>query len=78
MRLRLAAVSERTPDEILWHSKKDMTTHYAVARVREVYDALEAIKEEGEVGETLNLLTLVRRTQIKALPQNYPTQRKTA
>jgi len=78
MRLRRAGVSERTQDEILWHSRKDMTAHYAVAQVREIYDALETIKQEGEEGETLNLLALVRRQQLKAITQNLPTQRKTA
>ena len=78
MRLRHAGISERTQDEILWHNRRDMTTHYAVAQVREVYDALEAIKQEGEEGETLNLLALVRRQQLKSITQNYPTQRKTA
>ena len=50
MRLRHAAIPERKQDEILWHSKKDMTSHYAVAQVREIYDALESIKQEGEMG----------------------------
>jgi integrase len=78
MRLRHAGISERTQDEILWHNRKDMTSHYAIAQVREVYDALEAIKKEGEEGETLNLLALVRRQQLQAITQNSPTQRKTA
>lgn len=78
MRLRHAGISERTQDEILWHNRKDMTTHYAIAQVREVYDALETIKQEGEEGETLNLLALVRRQQLKAITQNSPSQRKTA
>jgi len=78
MRLRHAGISERTQDEILWHNRRDMTTHYAIAQVREVYDALEAIKKEGEEGETLNLLALVRRQQLQAITQNSPTQRKTA
>lgn len=78
MRLRHAGVSERTQDEILWHSKKDMTAHYAVAQVREVYDALELIKEEGEEGETLNLLALVRRAQMKTITPKLPQMKKTA
>lgn len=78
MRLRHANVSERTQDEILWHSKKDMTSHYAVAQVREIYDALESIKQEGEAGETLNLLALLRRARMKSIPQNYPGHKKTA
>ncbi len=82
MRLRHAGVPERTQDEILWHSRKDMTAHYAVAQICEVFDALELIKEEGLGGETLNLLAIVRRAQIAAVPtkppQNPHTQRKTA
>jgi integrase len=82
MRLRNAGVSERTQDEILWHSKRDMTSHYAVAQIREVYAALELIKEEGCVGETINLLAILRRSQIEVVggkvPQKSPTQRKTA
>tara|TARA_R110000851_G_scaffold333531_2_gene514939 strand:+ start:17007 stop:18227 length:1221 start_codon:yes stop_codon:yes gene_type:complete len=82
MRLRHAGVSERTQDEILWHSRKDMTAHYAVAQIREVFDALELISQEGQMGETLNLLAIVRRAQIEAVPaqvtQNSHIQRKTA
>lgn len=82
MRLRQAGVAERTQDEILWHSKKDMTSHYAVAQIREVYDALELIAVEGQAEETINLLAIVRRAQIAAvpaeLPQNSHMQRKTA
>lgn len=78
MRLRHAGVSERTQDDILWHSRKDMASHYSVAQVREIYDALELISREGERGETLNLLALMRRHQMKAFTQNSPRQRKTA
>lgn len=82
MRLRHAGVSERTQDEILWHSRKDMTAHYAVAQIREVYDALELITQEGQAGETLNLLAIVRRAQMASVPaqltQNSHIQKKTA
>lgn len=61
MRLRLAGVPERTQDEILWHSTRTMTAHYAVAQIREVYEALERIKQAGPDGETLNLLAIARR-----------------
>lgn len=73
MRLREAGVSERTQDEILWHSKGTMTNHYAVAQVREIYDALELIKEPTG-HESVNVLALVR----GQVPQNSPPQRKTA
>lgn len=78
MRLRHAGVSERTQDDILWHSKKDMTSHYSVAQIREIYDALELISRESEQGETLNLLALMRRHQLRVITQNSPRQRKTA
>lgn len=78
MRLRSAGINERTQDEILWHSKYDMNSHYAVAQVREIYNALESIKMEGQFEESINLLALVRRTQMKSLPQSYPTHKKTA
>ncbi|WP_369952299.1 tyrosine-type recombinase/integrase [Ralstonia syzygii] len=73
MRLREVGVSERTQDEILWHSKGTMTNHYAVAQVREIYDALELIRESTG-HESVNVLALVRRQ----VPQNSPPQRKTA
>lgn len=66
MRLRLSGVSERTQDEILWHSSKSMAQHYASAQIREIFDALELISKEGDQKETLNLLALVRRTQMLA------------
>lgn len=82
MRLRLAGVPERTQDEILWHSKGDMTTLYAVAQIREVYDALELIATEGQAGETINLMAIMRRAQMHAVDeevtQKSRRQRKTA
>lgn len=66
MRLRLSGVPERTQDEILWHSSKSMAQHYASAQIREIFDALELISKEGDQKETLNLLALVRRTQMLA------------
>lgn len=66
MRLREAGVSERTQDEILWHTNKRMTTHYAAAQVRELYNALEIIKEPSGQ-ESINILELVRR-----VPQKSP------
>jgi|SRR5690625_783752 len=67
MRLRLASVHERTQDEMLWHSRRNRTSHYAVAQVREIYAELESIKEEGQFEESLNLLALVRRTHIRSI-----------
>lgn len=67
MRLRLNGVSERTQDEILWHSNGGMAQHYATAQIREIFRALESISKPGEEAETLNLLALVRRTQMLAV-----------
>ena len=73
---------ERTQDEILWHSRTDMTALYAVARIREIYDALESIAVEGQAGETINLLAIMRRAQMRAVAeevtQKSRSQRKTA
>ncbi len=65
MRLRQAGISERTQDEILWHSNRSMSTHYAVAQIKEIYDALNLIAAPGRVGETINLLAVLRRAQIR-------------
>jgi hypothetical protein len=46
MRLREAGVSERTQDDILWHSGGGMTAHYSVAQVLEIRQALELIINE--------------------------------
>ncbi|SAI59122.1 Site-specific recombinase XerC [Bordetella ansorpii] len=80
MRLREAGVSERTQDEILWHSKGNgMTSHYAVAQLGELYDALELIAKPSIAGESLNLHALVRSMQIQAaVPHESPAQRKAA
>lgn len=78
MRLRDAGVSERTQNDILWHTDKGMSNHYAVAQVREIHDALERISRPGEEGESQNLLAVVRAVQMRQFPQNSPSQRKTA
>jgi integrase len=46
MRLREAGVSERTQDDILWHSGGGMTAHSSVAQVAEIRQALELITGE--------------------------------
>ncbi|ANN78940.1 tyrosine-type recombinase/integrase [Bordetella flabilis] len=78
MRLRDAGVAPRTQDEILWHSKAGMTNHYAIAMVRELYEALELIKQPGEAGDSANLLALVRSIQMQQVPQKSPSERKAA
>ena len=78
MRLRDAGVSERTQNDILWHTDKGMANHYAVAQVREIYDALELIKKPGEMAESQNLLAVLRTVQMQSFPQNSPRHKKTA
>ncbi|HBP32103.1 MAG TPA: hypothetical protein DD666_22175 [Advenella kashmirensis] len=67
MRLRLSGVGERTQDVILWHSNKSMNSHYAIAQLREIYDALEGIARPGHEEETLNLHAMIRQAQIRAV-----------
>lgn len=78
MRLRAAGVSPRTQDAILWHKSGDMTDHYAIAQLREVYDALESIARPTEEFETLDLHALIRRTQMQRLTQNLPRKENAA
>jgi len=47
MRLREASVREETISDILWHSRGTMTSHYSVAQVRELLDALNMITDES-------------------------------
>lgn len=72
MRLRGAGVSSRTQDAILWHKSGEMTDHYAIAQLREVYDALELIAHPSEEYETLDLHALIRRTQMRRFTENLP------
>lgn len=72
MRLRGAGVSPRTQDAILWHKSGDMTDHYAIAQLREVYNALELIARPSDEFETLDLHALIRRTQMRRLTANLP------
>jgi integrase len=78
MRLRDAHVSERTQADILWHSREGMTAHYAVAQVREIYNALELITRPSAEGESLNLLALVRNLRLKEVTQDSPSKKKAA
>lgn len=77
MRLRDANVPDRTQDDILWHARGTMTGHYAVAQVREIYEALECISQPGRHEESLNLLALLRQAQERKVPVKSPQQRKT-
>lgn len=45
-RLRAAGVSNETRKDILGHESGDMTTHYSVAELKELLDAVELIADE--------------------------------
>ena len=47
MRLQEAGVSDKTRSAIFWHSNDSITDHYSMAMVREIFEALEKIKEES-------------------------------
>lgn len=78
MRLRDAGVLERTQDDILWHARAGMTSHYAVAQIREIYDALELIKQPGSNGESINLLAVMRTIRMQQVPEKSPNKKKAA
>lgn len=46
MRLREAGVAEETRADILWHTRKGMPQHYAVAQIVEIFGALQKIRDE--------------------------------
>ncbi|TEA79798.1 tyrosine-type recombinase/integrase [Allopusillimonas ginsengisoli] len=78
MRLRAAGVSKRTQDAILWHESGEMTDHYAIAQLREVYDALELITKPQEDFETMDLHALIRQTQMQRFTEILPRKEKRA
>lgn len=81
MRLREAGVPEETRAEVLWHVYQGMPQHYAVAQVREVYEALERIKDEsGRSNISLRMLSLESATapSPSTVPAAAPQQRKRA
>lgn len=76
MRLREAGVSEKTRAAVLWHSNESITDHYSMAMVREIYEALELIREERD-GWNKSLQTLIFEARGKGLPKPYPLKRTT-
>jgi integrase len=78
MRLRSRGVSPRTQDAILWHASGEMTDHYAIAQLREVYDALELITRPSDEFETLDLHALIRRTKMQRFTKITPDKEKAA
>ncbi|WP_165392975.1 hypothetical protein [Advenella incenata] len=58
-----------------------MNSHYAIAQLREIYDALEGIAHPGEDEETLNLHAMIRQAQIRyanRVPQKSHSNKKAA
>lgn len=74
-RLRAAGISDRMQNETLWHGGGGMAEHYAVAQLREISKALEAIRQPGADGESLNLLAIVRDMRQRQITQKSPTLR---
>ncbi|TFL14021.1 hypothetical protein CSC67_07560 [Pusillimonas caeni] len=74
MRLRAAGVPKRTQDTILWHVSGDMGDHYAIAQIREVYDALELITRPQDSFESIDLHALIRQTRMEAFTADLPQQ----
>jgi integrase len=71
-RLREAGVAEETRADILWHVRRGMPQHYAVAQVIEIREALERITDERHAFNK-SLATLAREA---AVPAEVPMQRK--
>lgn len=76
MRLRNAGVSERTQNAILWHSSREMSEHYAVAQLLEIYKAVETLTSKGDADETIDLHALIRKTQVKLSTKKLPSKKK--
>jgi integrase len=66
MRLREAGVRKETISAILWHSNESITDHYSMAMVREIFDALEQIKDEGKAWNK-SLQTLIFEARAKSV-----------
>lgn len=77
MRLREAGVSEETRADILWHVRKGMPQHYAVAQVIEIRAALELITDERHA-QNVSLATLVQKSRVPLKVPSTTLERKTA
>jgi len=69
MRLREAGVREETISDILWHSRGTMTSHYSVAQVRELLDALNLITDESN--RTNASLEMLFREKAESLQSSF-------
>jgi len=77
MRLREAGVHEETRADILWHVRKGMPQHYAVAQVIEIREALERITDERNV-QNVSLSTLIQKSRVPVEVPAGELERKTA
>jgi len=73
LRLREAKVSDRTQDDILWHSNKSMTAHYSMAQIREIFEALEKIKDESNRWNVSLQSLIAGKRSTAALPAEMTT-----
>lgn len=73
MRLREAGVNEETRADILWHSRKSMPQHYAVAQIVEIKEALEKITDERH-GWNKSLASIMR-DAAGQVPAEVPEQK---
>ena len=83
MRLREAGVAEATISDLLWHKRIGITAHYSTAQVREIYTALELIKDEsGQQNRSLagsvpsGPFSKEKRPGREVHPGRYPTARE--
>ena len=71
MRLREAGVAEATISDVLWHKRPGITPHYSTVQVREIYTALERIKDEtGQQNRSLR--SLARELRGSKVPSATP------
>lgn len=69
LRLREAKVSESTISAVLWHSNRTVTSHYSMAQVVEIFEALELIKDESNRWN-ISLEALKREKGLRKVTQN--------
>jgi hypothetical protein len=75
-RLGETGATRETIAAVLWHSNQSITDHYSVAMVREIYEALEKIKDEGGSWNK-SLQTLIFEARARNVPKVSPAKRTT-
>lgn len=73
LRLRESGVQENTVSAVLWHSNKNITGHYSMAQIVEIFEALESIKDEANRWnislESLKRQAKVTQKSLSQIPQ---------